>query len=143
MEILFICTGNTCRSPIAEALFRQAAREAGCGARATSAGMSVFAPAPAAVNAARAALELGADLSGHVAKQVDSGLMAGAGAVYCMTAEHMELLIQMFPEHEQKIKLLDPGLDIDDPFGGSPERYRRVAAQIKAAVDRTVGELKT
>ena len=143
MDILFICTGNTCRSPIAEALFRVAAREAGCDARASSAGMSVFAPAPAAVNAARAASELGADLSGHIAKQVDTNLMAAADAVYCMTAEHRELLVQMFAEHAQKIKLLDPDFDIDDPFGGSPERYRRVAAQIKAAVYMAVDELKT
>ncbi|MCL2084171.1 MAG: low molecular weight protein arginine phosphatase [Oscillospiraceae bacterium] len=119
---------------MAEGLLRKAARDAGIEAHAVSAGVSVFAPEPASENAVKAASELGADISGHRARLVNSELLGAAGAVYCMTGAHLAMLKSMYPQYAFKLRTLDPDGDVTDPFGGGGEDYRRVAARINALV---------
>jgi protein-tyrosine-phosphatase len=129
MTILFICTGNTCRSPMAEGIYR--AR----GGNADSAGVSADFGDPAAANAVLAAADYGADISRHRSKPVSAQHLRDCDRALCMTGSHLALLTARFPEYAAKYALLDPS-GIPDPYGGDLETYRECAAAIAAAIDR-------
>ena len=123
---LFVCTGNTCRSPMAAALAR--AR----GVDAASAGLYAVSGAAAAPQAVRAAAEMGGSLKEHRARPVTEELMASASAVYAMTDGQAEELLRRFPRWEGKIRALTP--PVPDPFGGDDALYRRCAQRIWTAL---------
>jgi len=125
--ILFVCTGNTCRSPMAAALARRLG-----GADADSAGLAAYPGDAASEGAVRAMEAFGADLSRHEAKQVSLSLMERAQRVYAMTAGHMERLRLLFPGQADKISVLTP--QIPDPFGGSDALYALCAQRIVEAL---------
>ncbi len=124
--ILFVCTGNTCRSPLAAALAK--AR----GVSADSAGLVVAMGSPAAAYAVRSAARRGADLSGHRAKPVTAALIDGAECVYTMTKGQAFRLRSLFPEHWEKIRALRP--EVPDPYGGEEEDYELCAERILTAL---------
>ena len=124
--ILFVCTGNTCRSPMAMALCRLH------GIDAQSAGLSAFPGDAAAPPAQRVIRALGGDLSQHRAQTVSEPLMEQAEKIFPMTASHALMLNHLFPAHAHKIQLLSPS--IPDPFGGDDETYRRCAHQLLLAL---------
>lgn len=140
-QIVFVCTGNTCRSPMAEGLFRALDGEARTGLAAASAGMFAHDGLPASENAVKAAAELGADLSAHRARQLTPEIARQAKYLVCMTAAHYDRLVQAMPWAEDKVFTLAPD-DIADPFGGDLETYRACAAQLKDAVERLIGNLE-
>lgn len=125
--ILFVCTGNTCRSPMAAALARRLG-----GVDADSAGLAAWPGDAASPGAIRAMEAYGADLSNHEAKQVSSLLMDRASLVYAMTAGHAQRLRQLFPGQAGKIRVLTP--EIPDPFGGSDGMYALCAQRIVEAL---------
>lgn len=124
MNILFVCTGNTCRSPLAEVLAASPDREV------RSRGLAAYEGDGASLYAIDAAAELGFDLSGHKARLVSEEDMLWADAVYGMTGGHAVLLKTFFPEHANKVKTL-PGGDIHDPAGGELWEYRACAARLR------------
>lgn len=130
--ILFVCTGNTCRSPMAAAL------AAGRGMTAESAGLAAYPGAPATPEAQRAAARYGADLSRHRARQIDETLAARARRIYVMTAAQAARLRALFPAQAEKIFALCP--EIPDPYGGGPEEYALCAAQLLRAVEGLGGD---
>ena len=132
-KLLFVCTGNTCRSPMAEGIFNVYAAQEGLNALASSAGLTVTSPQPACDNAVLAAKEYGADLSAHRARRVDASMIDESDAVLCMTYGHQTVLERMFPQYAEKILCLAQ-YDIADPYGGDLELYRKTAAQIDAAI---------
>ncbi len=151
INILFVCSGNTCRSPMAEALCRHAiAAELGCtvgeladrGVFVRSAGVSSFGGGPASAGAVDAVKKFGADLDGHCAQSLDQGLINTADHIYCMTRGHLDAAISMVPDVGDKLQLLIEGRDVGDPFGGSTSDYQRCAEDIQSAIKDRLKEIE-
>ena len=151
--LLFVCTGNTCRSPLAAALARQRAATAlemdedalpARGLRIASAGMMASAGAPASANSIAAAAEVGLDLIAHRASSASAELLEGAGLVYALANSHLDALLHHHPDLAGRAELLDPdGLDILDPFGADLDVYRATRDAIAAALDRRWSQIDT
>lgn len=130
MHIVFVCTGNTCRSPMAEALLKDKTNAH----TVSSCGLSVPFPAPAAENAVRVMAEKGIDISDHRATQLTADTVEKAELILTMTEGHRKILTTLFPSAKEKTHTLSEFAgengDIADPFGGDIETYRLCAAQI-------------
>lgn len=132
MRVLFVCSGNICRSPIAEAC---AAVIDGVEAR--SAGTWATSGSPATAGAARAAAELDLSLTDHRSQPLSRALVDWADLIFGMEQEHLAAVEALGGNAE----FLDPaGVEIDDPYMQPDEVYRRVATQIDAAIGSRSGE---
>lgn len=139
--ILFVCTGNTCRSPMAAAIFndfeskRAAAKRGSDGGgvryRAESAGIAAANGAPYSENAVAVMAERGIALVG-TARRMTRALAGEADEIVAMTAGHVMRLMLDYPEAATKVRALEP--EISDPFGGGVDEYRRCAAELEAAI---------
>lgn len=148
--ILFVCTGNTCRSPMAAAMFRRKlSRKLGRpedeleshGVRVISAGTAALAGGPANPLAVDAVRAHGARLEGHFSQPVTVSMVEEADAVYVMTEAHRRTLREWVPDCADRIRLLDPdGSDIEDPIGGTPDDYRSCASALDRCLDARVRE---
>jgi len=139
--ILFICTGNVCRSPMAEGLFRAAVRGRGQ-FRVLSAGLGALdgqAPTPHSVRAMR---ELGIDISGQRSRMLTADLVRQADYIFGMTHSHVETIALMYPQMAEKaflVREFDETLepyekDISDPIGGSYQVYLNTRDQIEQGI---------
>ena len=137
--ILFVCTGNTCRSAMAE-LFCRDALPAGSRWRAASAGLFTSNGKPASENTIQAVSELGCDISAHRSQPMRPQLASDATFIVTMTHGHMDQLRDSYPFVRDRVLLLGSfvpnRLDdaIDDPFGGTLEDYRVCRDLIRKAV---------
>jgi glycine hydroxymethyltransferase len=135
--ILFVCTGNVCRSPMAEGLMRQFLNGRN-DISVISAGMNAPVGAVASQAAVTALSEHGIDLAGFRSQQVTEQLLRRASHVFAMTADHMRLLDLYFPESSAKVRLLGEfsrlGGDIPDPIGQGLGTYRRCRDVIKSSL---------
>ncbi|MCC8022209.1 MAG: low molecular weight protein arginine phosphatase [Clostridiales bacterium] len=122
-KIVFVCTGNTCRSPMAAALFARLVRERGKGEQIAvlSAGLAACDGDAAAQNAVKALEERGIDLTDHRSRKMTRELLEEAEWVVCLSESHRQALL---PHTDQPDKLMTLGADIPDPFGGDLETYR-------------------
>lgn len=132
LRLLFVCTGNTCRSPLAEGLARQIF---GAEAEIRSAGLSAWEGSGATSLAVEAGLELGADLNTHKATPLTGELLDRFDWIIPMTRDQERILVQQFPLLKDRIRRLgawgDTGEDVVDPWGGSLKTYQASAAQIQ------------
>ena len=107
MKVLFVCTGNLCRSPMAEVLFRDELRRRGCeGIEVASSGTWGIDGSPATPEAVEAVGAFGVDLSGHRARSLDVVETRAADLVVAMTSVHVRELERMVPEVSGKVVLL-------------------------------------
>ncbi len=139
MKILFICTGNTCRSPMAEGLFRQLLAQRGAEASfaCASAGLSAVNGAPPSENAVLACREVGVDIAAHRARRLSAGDLDNWDLFFVMTATHGYILEQAGAS-AQKIYVPQ---NVADPFGGDLNVYRACRDQLSACLEEFLGSL--
>ncbi|MGN0556614.1 MAG: low molecular weight protein arginine phosphatase [Acutalibacteraceae bacterium] len=137
MNILFVCTGNTCRSPMAEAIarLRTAERE---DIAVRSAGLFVNDIDGVSAHALEAIAEIGGDLSQHLPTQLTPEIMQWADVIVPMTASHKAALIAAGAD-EAKIRMLPS--DVPDPFMQSADVYRQCRDQLCEYIDILIGSL--
>ncbi|MCR5484914.1 MAG: glycoside hydrolase family 127 protein [Clostridiales bacterium] len=130
-KICFICTGNTCRSPMAEGLFKRILSERGItGVAVESAGVSAFPGDPVSKNAVEALKSYSVDISAHRARPVTKYLADECDLFLCMTRSHADILSRFVGK--DKVAVLGDG--ISDPYGGDEETYKNCADEINAAL---------
>lgn len=143
MNILFVCTGNTCRSPMAEGLLKKIVRshddEEEQLLNIASGGMDALQNSTANEKAIKALEEYDVDISQHRAKNVDAQTIADADVILTMTEAHKEMLLYLFggAAEEKTYTLMEYiGLsgDIEDPYGQSDEVYAQCAKKIYDAL---------
>ena len=141
LMVLFVCTGNTCRSPMAETIFKQlAAERVGCrpeeleehGVVVASAGIAAWAGGSASTGAIEAMRDIGGDLSGHESQPLTEQLVQQADIIWTMTAAHRSAILGQFPAAGGRTAVLSPDrVDVLDPIGGPLATYRSCAEQIR------------
>ena len=135
-KVLFICTGNTCRRPMAEAIFFLLIKRRKIKfVDAASAG--IFAEKSTAIHPLSAACldELKVDYSKFKPRQLKHKMLETSYMVVCMTHEQKDLLNGLGNVYAMRDIV---GFDIDDPYGGGIEDYRRAASEIRAAVEKII-----
>ena len=133
--MLFVCTGNTCRSPMAEAIARHLLLNRGVDVKVRSAGVAALPGARASAGALRVMREMKLDLSDHRARQLEPNLIGQAGLVLTMTRQHSDYVRLVAPSAAAKVFTLagyaGTGADVFDPIGGSDDAYRLCAGELK------------
>lgn len=149
-SLLFVCSGNRCRSPMAAAFAADLlARRAGvrpadlleAGYRVGSAGTGCLRGAPPTAEAQAAALRYGCDISVHRSRPLTPTLIEEADEIYVMTAEHRASILAFASDAGDRVRLLDrSGKDIPDPYGQGQAEYERAAARIHRAIEERLDD---
>jgi tRNA threonylcarbamoyl adenosine modification protein (Sua5/YciO/YrdC/YwlC family) len=148
---LIVCTGNTCRSPMAEMIFKkQLAARIGCeiseledrGFFVQSAGIAAMPggrPTPEAVEVLTA---MGLDLSDHASQPVSERLIKYADIILTMTSGHYHALITQWPEVATRVRMLcKDGMNVSDPIGGTLDLYKQCANQINEKIKHWIDDI--
>lgn len=130
-KILCVCSGNTCRSPMAAALLTQKAAKQTLPVSVSSAGLAAFPGDAASENAILVMKELGVDLTGHRSSSLTSDRLFDSDAVFCMNQTHKAVLSRYIPAE----KIFCPVPEIPDPYGGDLSVYRACRDALDKATD--------
>jgi protein-tyrosine-phosphatase len=146
-RILFVCTGNTCRSPLAEAIARRELEEKGLeGFQVASAGTHASADGRASSGSLEVARANGLDLEAFVSRPLTPELLDGADLILVMEPGHRSAVLGLSPQADTKTLLLGelageegPHAAVPDPFGGTPEAYQRTYRRLEELIHAGLG----
>lgn len=152
MNILFVCTGNTCRSSMAEGIFKHLLIKNNIeNIHVSSAGISAYGGDVANKNAITVLKSKGIDISNHSARQIDDVILTNSDLILTMTDSHKRVLIKYAPEFSNKIFTLREfaykingeisdgiNLDIDDPYGMDYQVYQLCMAEIETELNKII-----
>ena len=146
MNLLFVCSGNTCRSALAEALAHKIAARRGIqDVEVSSAGTTAWDNAPATDEALLVGMERGLDLTGHRARKLTPAIVSEADLIFVMTPGHLEPVKQMGGRGKAHVideyasGATDQG--ISDPYGGDLETYRQTADMLEEELEKLFDRL--
>jgi len=150
VRIVFVCTGNTCRSPMAAGLFRKHLAEKlgyrvdeleSSGYIVSSAGIVDTCGLPARPEAIASCAAKGVDIGSHRSRRLSEGLLKDSSLVFVMTRGQLEHVVNVWPEARGRCRLLGGSLEIADPMGHGQEIYNSCVDLIEAAVKERISEL--
>ena len=136
-KVLFVCTGNTCRSPMAEVIFNALCKEKDLPFTAKSAGVCTITGLPMSENSFEALKEIGIEAGGFTSTSIDELILEEFDLFAVMSENHKKFLVDLFSVDEQNIRLLS----VADPYGGSLGVYRLCRDEIAEAVKEIVDDL--
>ena len=144
LHVLFVCTGNICRSPTAEGVLRHLAKEAGIGVHVESAGTGDWhVGQPPDARAQRHARGRGYDLSAQRARQVQAADFVRFDLIVAMDHGHLRILGELCPPaHRTKLRLLAEGREVPDPYYGGAEGFERVLDMVEAGCRDLLEEIR-
>jgi protein-tyrosine-phosphatase len=144
-RVLFVCTGNTCRSPMALGLLLKMAPHLDLETR--SAGTSASTGAPASSVAIEAMREVGVDITDHRSSMLNGYMLEEADVVFCMAERHRRHIVDWFKSMDDKVYLMrefdpertDPDYpDVPDPIGLEIDTYRRVLTMLERSMHEAI-----
>ena len=141
-SVVTVCTGNICRSPLAEYLFRS--RLEGVSAKVSSAGIQALVNQPADVLAQEIAQTHGLDLSPHLGRQVEKSVLEEHELILVMEDHHRDYIRSCFPQVSGKVFLLgkwEEEMQIPDPYKKSPDFFKEVYSEIDRSVTHWVNRM--
>ncbi|MEO5588231.1 MAG: low molecular weight protein arginine phosphatase [Gemmatimonadaceae bacterium] len=145
-RLLFVCSGNTCRSPLAEAIGREVSSRSGRrDIEASSAGTHAHPGSPASDGALLVGIEEGLDLSTHRARQLTPEILDASDLILVMAHSHLAKVLEMRPDANAHLlagfATSGPGASVQDPFGGDLELYRETYEIIEREVGAVLAML--
>lgn len=146
-KLVFVCSGNTCRSPMARALFGQLLKEADPikldEYEIVSAGIFAVEGVPASPEAIEVMNEVGLDLNDHQARKVTREILENATWVVTMSQSHRDYIIELYPEIKSRVASVyefagQEHQEISDPFGGGVDVYRACRDELRQILGRAI-----